>query len=112
MLVYNLRNKYFIIFLEQCQQLRKFRANGNASTYLAVNYTYGLCPEIPLGKFSKTGLKRRAYLACLGIALLNDGFMDCILTLACTSLDQRYRSGVKIGKIRFLLQGQHSFLGS
>lgn len=68
MLVYHLRNKYFIIFLEQCQQLRKFLTNDDASTYLAVNYTYVLCLEIPLGIFSKVGLKRRTYLACIGIS--------------------------------------------
>lgn len=51
MLVYNLRNKYFITFAEQCQQLEKFLTNDDASTYLAVNYTYSLCPEIPLGIF-------------------------------------------------------------
>lgn len=35
-----------------------------------------------------------------------------ILTLAYMSLGQRDKSGVKIGKNRFLPQGQHSFLGS
>lgn len=86
MLVYNLRNKYFIIFLEQCQQLRKFLTNDNASTYLAVNHTYVLCPEVPLGIFSKIGLKRRTYLACTAIAALNDGFVDLMNPYPCTDI--------------------------
>lgn len=83
MLVYNLRNKYFIIFLGQCQQLRKLLTDDKASTYLAVNYTYVLCPKIPLGVFSKSGLKKGTYLACIGIAVLNDGFVDSMNPHPC-----------------------------
>lgn len=82
MLVYNLRNKYFIIFLEQCQQLRKFLTNDYASMYLAVNYTYVLCPEIPLGILSENG-RKGTYLACIGIAVLNDGFVGSMNPYPC-----------------------------
>jgi len=56
--------------------------------YLAGNYTYVLCPEIPLGIFSKIGLKRRTYLASIDVAVLNDAFVDLMNPyLAYTSLD-------------------------